>query len=257
MESRHILWTWSGWFTRTTPAPSENKIFRVVSISPFHNCVFNARTPQIGDIFIRFCLTSDECSDPAGRYTGRFVCKATTTSSSHRPGTSIANADALSRLPLPETVEVSVPEPVTTPGERSCDSNNDQRSDEDRSSFVTCDAVRVTTLAWEECSWLIDAVLQATTRTVLRGWMYLMGYKSHYTNNPSLRANERTTSDTSWCFTHEESGKKVCGWPSMDADLEAKMKNCHSCQLNQHAPAKAPSIDCLWTLRILSWDTCS
>ena len=30
----------------------------------------------------------------------------------YRPGTNIANADALSRLPLPETVEVPVPEPV-------------------------------------------------------------------------------------------------------------------------------------------------
>ena len=29
-------------------------------------------------------------------------------------------------------------------------------------------------------------------------------------------------------------------WPSMDADLEANMKNCHLCQLNQHTPAKAP-----------------
>ena len=30
----------------------------------------------------------------------------------YRPGTNIANADALSRLPLPETVEAPVPEPV-------------------------------------------------------------------------------------------------------------------------------------------------
>ncbi|KAI0209918.1 hypothetical protein LSAT2_005353, partial [Lamellibrachia satsuma] len=30
----------------------------------------------------------------------------------YRPGANIANADALSRLPLPETVEVPVPEPV-------------------------------------------------------------------------------------------------------------------------------------------------
>ena len=29
-------------------------------------------------------------------------------------------------------------------------------------------------------------------------------------------------------------------WPSMDADLEGKVKNCHPCQSNQHAPAKAP-----------------
>ena len=30
----------------------------------------------------------------------------------YRPGTSIANADALSRLPLQETVKVPMPEPV-------------------------------------------------------------------------------------------------------------------------------------------------
>ena len=56
-------------------------------------------------------------------------------------------------------------------------------------------------------------------------------------------------------------------WPSVDADLEAKVKNCHSCRLNQRAPAKAPSIrgsilqvhgvDCMWTLRVLSCETCS
>ena len=40
---------------------------------------------------------------------GLVLCKVTTI---YRPDTSIANADAPSRLPLPETVEVSVREPV-------------------------------------------------------------------------------------------------------------------------------------------------
>ena len=63
----------------------------------------------------------------------------------YRPGTSVANADALSRLSLPETVEVPAPEPVLNLLQH-CDSNNDQGSTENIFSSITCAAVCVTAL---------------------------------------------------------------------------------------------------------------
>jgi len=47
----------------------------------------------------------------------------------------------------------------------------------------------------------------------------------------SLHVDGRTTRVTRWYFANEEFDVKWC--------LETMVKHCHSCQLNQHAPAKA------------------
>ena len=89
-------------------------------------------------------------------------------------------------------------EPVTTPGGRSCDSNNGQGSDEDRP--VLSRVLQYVLQRWPEknaADEFMPFSRQATTRTVLRRWLYPMGYKSHCTNIPSLRANGRTTPETS------------------------------------------------------------
>ena len=54
-------------------------------------------------------------------------------------------------------------ESATTPGGRSCDSQYDQKSNEDRSSSVTSAAVSVTAVARKEHSCRNDAILQAKT----------------------------------------------------------------------------------------------
>ena len=53
-------------------------------------------------------------------------------------------------------------------------------------------------------------------------------------------------------------------WPSVDINVATMVNHCHSCQINQYAPAKAPLHPWEYTanpwsrfLRVLSWDICS
>ncbi len=163
----------------------------------------------------------------------------------HRAGKDNADADALSRLPLPEC-----PAEVPLPGETIL------LHDTLRSTPVTAEEIR----RWTDQ----DATLSRVRNLVLRGWPLSV-------QEDALRpyfGRRMELSIQSGCImwgtrvvmppvgralvmdelheTHpgvsriKALARSFVWWPGMDAELETKVRRCEQCQLHQKMPAKAP-----------------
>ena len=162
----------------------------------------------------------------------------------YKPGDQHANADALSRLPLPDH-----PKDVPLPGEMVL------LFETLNSSPLTAAEIRALTDK--------DPLLSRVRNNVLRGW--------HDTDQPAMRPYQSRSSELSvqdgcllWgshvvipprgratvlSLLHEGhpgiTGMKTLvrgyvWWPSMDSELEDSVKHCSKCQEHQRLPAKAP-----------------
>ncbi|XP_014667918.1 PREDICTED: uncharacterized protein K02A2.6-like [Priapulus caudatus] len=160
----------------------------------------------------------------------------------YRPGPSIANADALSRLPLPQTMEIPVPPSVV---------NLMQHLE---GCPVTCAMIQQDTKS--------DSVMARVVQYVLQGWpdnnpsVELMPYFRRRTelsceDGCVLWGTRVVVPDVHRAALIEELHEAHPGasrmkslacnyvwWPSIDSDLE--VKSCISCQVNRSRPAKAP-----------------
>ena len=162
----------------------------------------------------------------------------------YKAGKLNANADLLSRLPLPETpLEIPVPQETILLMESF------------QQSPVTASQIKTWTNR--------DPVLSSVRDLILRGWKE--------SDNPALqpyqqRQNELSTHDGCLLWgnrviipiagrkfvldeLHENhSGvskmkslaRSFVWWPKMDSEIEECVKQCVNCQQNQHNPAKAP-----------------
>ena len=162
----------------------------------------------------------------------------------YKPGDQHANADALSRLPLPDH-----PKDVPLPGEMVL------LFETLNSSPLTAAEIRSLTDK--------DPLLSRVRSNVLRGW--------HDTDQPAMRPYQSRSSELSvqdgcllWgsrvvipprgraivlSLLHEGHpgitrmktlARGYVWWPSMDSELEDSVKHCSKCQEHQRLPAKAP-----------------
>ena len=162
----------------------------------------------------------------------------------YKAGKLNANADLLSRLPLPETpLEIPVPQETILLMESF------------QQSPVTASQIKTWTNR--------DPVLSSVRDLILRGWKE--------SDNPALqpyqqRQNELSTHDGCLLWgnrviipiagrkfvldeLHEghpgvskmkSLARSFVWWPKMDSEIEECVKQCVNCQQNQHNPAKAP-----------------
>ena len=163
---------------------------------------------------------------------------------SYKPGSQMANADVLSRLPLPE-----MPESVPIPGETVLLMQNLQTSP------ITFNQLRQWTTQ--------DPTLSKVHRLLLQGWQH--------SNDPELKPYQVRHSELSVCDGCVMWGNRVVvpqagckrvmeqlhdghpgisrmkslarsfvWWPQMDDDIADRVKSCNQCQLTRHAPQPAP-----------------
>ena len=171
----------------------------------------------------------------------------------YKPGQDHANADVLSRLPLPDA-----PPSVPIPGETIL------LMDALQSSAVTARQIHT----WTDR----NPVLSRVRDLILRGWQH--------SNDPSLKPYQQRKDELSvhdGCILwgnrvvvppagrakvvdelHESHpgvsrmkslARSFVWWPLMDQDLENKVKCCSSCQSTRHQPAPAPLHPWEWTQR--------
>ena len=162
----------------------------------------------------------------------------------YKPGKEHANADLLSRLPLPES-----------PGETPLPEETILLMESLSMSPVSARQIK----SWTDR----DPVLSRVRRFVLQGW--------RSTNDPVLRPYQRRKNELSvqdGCVLwgnrvvvpppgrvkvmeelHEghpgasrmkSLARGYVWWPNMDAELEGKVKDCSLCQTNQKSPPPAP-----------------
>ena len=157
----------------------------------------------------------------------------------HRPGSLMGNADALSRLPLPE-------QPAVVPTLGDVDLLMNQLSD----AIVT--AAQIAT--WTRK----DPVLSRVRRMILHDWSKST-LDSAFKPYSSCK-DELSTVDG--CVVVPPPGRKMIleqlhdthpgiskmkslarsyiWWPGLDADIESKVQHCDVCQASRPAPPKAP-----------------
>ena len=162
----------------------------------------------------------------------------------YKPGSAHANADLLSRLPLPDA-----PGKVPIPGE----------------TVLLMEALHTLPVTAAEIKrWTERDPLMSTVRKmVLQGWQPTTEEELRPFHS---RRNELSVHDGCVLWgsrvvipqagrarvlgeLHEEHpgtsrmkalARSVAWWPKMDSDIEAKVKQCHACQENQKSPAAAP-----------------
>ena len=172
---------------------------------------------------------------------------------SHKSGQSNQDADALSRLPLPDS-----PADVPLPGESVLLLQNLQESP------VTATQIR----AWTDK----DPVLSQVRNFVLHGWPTSVGeeLQAYFRRKFELSIldgcllwGSRIVIPTSGqsCImdelheTHPGASRikalarSYVWWPGIDSDLEARVKSCAECQQHQKQPAKAPLHPWQWPER--------
>ena len=171
----------------------------------------------------------------------------------YRPGTEMANADSLSRLPLPDT-PVSVP----LPGE----------------TILLMETLHTSPISSEQLkNWSArDPVLSRVLETVRMGWQHLEGVEfKHYNSRGEelsvqdgclLWGNRLVIPETARQRVLDELhaghpgvsrmksiARSVVWWPGIDAEIVTKVQGCSECQMNQKSPAAAPMHPWEWPSR--------
>ena len=165
---------------------------------------------------------------------------------SYRPGEKMANADGLSRLPLPESPASAE---VPLPGEVVCLLQTLQ------SSPITAEQIRQWTTK--------DPILSRVRELVAKGWNensdeQLAPYQKKkdelsLLDGCILRGNRVVVPAAGRArvldLLHDghpgivkmkSIARQVVWWPGIDADLTSKVQQCEACQVNQKSPAVAP-----------------
>lgn len=173
----------------------------------------------------------------------------------YKPGSMLANADALSRLPLPDTHTDTPTSPDTIFLLEALDNS----------------PVKSTSIKqWTDR----DPILSKVRRLILSGWTEI--------NDPDLKHYSTKRNELSvengcilWGsrvivppqgrqlvvdLLHEahpgivnmkRTARSYVWWPNMDAELELKVKQCEECQINQKLPPTAPIHH--WTYPCKPW----
>ena len=163
----------------------------------------------------------------------------------YRPGEKLANADVLSRLPLPEA-----PDSVPLPGDVICLLQTLQ------SSPITAGQIK----CWTDR----DPILSRVRNMVSKGWIEAVGeelrpYQQHKDELSVLdgcllrgsrvivpRAGRAPVLDLLHDghpgITRMKSiARQIVWWPNIDSDIIKKVQECTPCQVNQKDPASAPA----------------
>ena len=170
----------------------------------------------------------------------------------YKPGESHANADVLSRLPLPEA-----PQDIPLPGE----------------TILLLDSLHEPVSATKIKQWTDrDPLLSSVRRMVQQGWRYSSDEK---VRPFARRKDELSVQDGCLLWgsrvvvpqagrgpvmeqIHQghpgiarmkSLARGIVWWPGIDADLEGKVKDCHECQANRKSPASAPLHPWEWPAR--------
>ena len=163
---------------------------------------------------------------------------------SYKPGSQMANADVLSRLPLPE-----MPESVPIPGE----------------TILLMQSLQASPVTFNQLKqWTAhDPLLSKVHRLLLQGWQHC--------DDPELKPYQVRHCELSVCdgcvmwgnrVVIPQAGRKkvieqlhdghpgtsrmkslarsFVWWPLMDDDIAERVKSCNQCQLTRHAPQPAP-----------------
>ena len=163
----------------------------------------------------------------------------------YKPGAKLANADALSRLPLPES-----PDEVPIPGDLH---------------YVINHLAEVAVTAKQIELWTSkDPVLSRVRRLVLSGWTIddpEPAIKPYFNRSSELSVLDgcilwgarvvipspgRKTILQELHLAHPGISKmkalarSYVWWPGLDSEIEELVKHCHLCQLHRPDPAKAP-----------------
>ena len=170
----------------------------------------------------------------------------------YKPANDHANADVLSRLPLPE-----VPSDTPLPGE----------------TILLLDTLRGPVSATDIKNWTDrDPVLSTVRRMVWQGWRYNSDEKLRPFNRRQeelsvqggciLWGSRVVIPQAGRALVMEELhqghpgvarmkslARSVVWWPGIDADLEGMVKGCHKCQANRKSPAVAPLHPWEWPTR--------
>ena len=171
----------------------------------------------------------------------------------YKPGKEHANADLLSRLPLPDTIT-----DVPLPGETILLIETLQRSP------VTAEQVR----SWTDT----DPVLARVRNLVQKGWSEATedSLKPYYQRRDELSVQDGCllwgcrviipTAGRAEILNELHDGhpgvsrmkgiaRSVVWWPGIDAEIQEKVSKCEKCQLHQKKPALAPLHPWEWPRR--------
>ena len=169
---------------------------------------------------------------------------------SYKPGKANANADVLSRLPLPDHVgEVPIPEEIVLLLESL------------QTSPVTADQIKT----WTNH----DPTLSRVKKLVLQGWIdtkdlniqpyqrrkeelsvqdgcLLWGSRVIIPPQGRGRVLEELHTAHPGVSRMKNLARSYMWWPNMDVDIEAKVKDCLQCQENQKSPPPVPMLPWEW-----------
>ena len=243
-------------FASRTLAPAERKYAQidkealaiVFGVKRFHNFLFGRSFTILSDHKPLQHLLGETRAVPA-MASARIQRWALTLGAynygiAYKPGKEHANADGLSRLPLPET-----PTQIPLPGETVL------LMDTLANSPVTAYKIK----RWTD----EDPLLSAVRRMILTGHvaMETEGFQPFLKRKDELSVQDgcilwgsrvvippqgRLQVLEELHYGHpgvsrmKSLARGICWWPAMDAELEAKVQECVECQANRKAPAAVP-----------------
>ena len=162
----------------------------------------------------------------------------------YKPGTAHANADVLSRLPLPDSSPTE-----ETPGEITLSINMLQSLPvlaKDVCSWTTRDPTlsKVRTMlssGWKECTDpALKPFIQRRDGLSLDDGCILWGSRVVVPQQGREFVLEELHEGHPGIARMKALARSFVWWPGIDKELELKVKQCESCQKNQHLPATAP-----------------
>ena len=164
----------------------------------------------------------------------------------HKPGKDNANADVLSRLPLPE-----YPKEVTLPGEtvklletlQSSPVNAKQIAE-----WMAKDPVLSKVKKWLSQGWTetddhaeeLRPYRQRKEELSLQDGCILWGSRVVVPKQGQKLVIEELPAERQGMSRMKSLGRRFVWWPNLDADVEERVKRCEVCQAHQKVPAAAP-----------------